>query len=332
VEGIGLVFNENACPGKLLRKLGAAVNYAGNFDSTIAGATHTRTGRGMAAPTPNSEAFRRLIAGVKSGYLLVFVASIVLNLLVLTSPVYMMQVYDRVLLTGSIDTLVFLTLLCALAMGVMGILDAIRSAMLARIGAWFERTLRFELLSGVLRVAFDRGNSFGQQLLGDLQTVKNYLGSNQVAPVFDAPWAPVFLLVIWVIHPWMGIFACVSAAALMAIALTTDFLTRKKMKEMQSDQIAFARFSQQVITNHDIVLGMGMTVCSRFSRHSWAVCQKASEWEWGFQLRDRHLPSCKPPIRCQHSPGEEVLSDSLRNASRWTNESDARRLRSAVPV
>jgi PrtD family type I secretion system ABC transporter len=213
----------------------------------------------MAAATPNSEAFRRLIAGVKSGYLLVFVASIVLNLLVLTSPVYMMQIYDRVLLTGSIDTLVFLTLLCALAMGVMGILDAIRSAMLARIGAWFERTLRFELLSGVLRVAFDRGNSFGQQLLGDLQTVKNYLGSNQVAPVFDAPWAPVFLLVIWVIHPWMGIFACVSAAALMAIALTTDFLTRKKMKEMQSDQIAFARFSQQVITNHDIVLGMGMT-------------------------------------------------------------------------
>ena len=63
---------------------------------------------------------------------------------------------------------------------------------LGRIGAWFERTLRFELLSGVLRVAFERGNSFGQQLLGDLQTVKNFLGSSQVGPIFDAPWAPVF--------------------------------------------------------------------------------------------------------------------------------------------
>ena len=75
---------------------------------------------------------------------------------------------DGLLLTGSHDTLIFLTLICAIAMGIMGVLDAIRSAMLSRIGAWFERTLRFELLSGVLRVAFDRGNSFGQQLIGDL--------------------------------------------------------------------------------------------------------------------------------------------------------------------
>jgi ATP-binding cassette subfamily C exporter for protease/lipase len=213
----------------------------------------------MAAPTPNTEAFRRLLRGVKSGYLLVFLASIVLNLLVLASPIYMMQMYDRVLLTGSHDTLIFLTLICALAMAIMGVLDAIRSAMLSRIGAWFERTLRFELLSGVLRVAFDRGNSFGQQLINDLQVVKNYLGSAQIAPLFDAPWAPVFLLIIWVIHPWMGIFATVSAVVLLMIAIATDLLTRKKMKEMQSDQIAFQRFSQQVITNHDIVLGMGMT-------------------------------------------------------------------------
>ena len=95
-----------------------------------------------------------------------------------------------------------------------------------------ERTLRFELLSGVLRVAFDRGNSFGQQLINDLQVVKNYLGSAQIAPLFDAPWAPVFLLIIWVIHPWMGIFATVSAVVLMLIAVATDLLTRKKMKEM----------------------------------------------------------------------------------------------------
>jgi ABC-type protease/lipase transport system fused ATPase/permease subunit len=94
----------------------------------------------MATPTPNTEAFRRLLRGVKSGYLLVFLASIVMNLLVLASPIYMMQMYDRVLLTGSLDTLIFLTLICAVAMAVMGVLDTIRAAMLSRIGAWFERT------------------------------------------------------------------------------------------------------------------------------------------------------------------------------------------------
>src|SRR6266705_874208 len=163
----------------------------------------------MAAPNQNADAFRRLLGGVKHGYALVFVASVGMNVLVLASPIYMMQMYDRVLLTGSLDTLLFLTLICALAMAVLGALDAIRSAILSRIGAWFERSLRFELLSGVLRIAFERGNSYGQQLLGDLQTVKTFLGSNQVAPVFDAPWAPIFLALIWIIHPWMGIFATV---------------------------------------------------------------------------------------------------------------------------
>ena len=213
----------------------------------------------MAAPNQNAEAFRRLLGAVKRGYALVFVASIGLNLLVLASPIYMMQMYDRVLLTGSLDTLFFLTLICAVAMAVMGVLDTIRAAMLSRIGAWFERTLRFELLSGVLRVAFERGNAFGQQLVGDLQTVKNFLGSNQVAPFFDAPWAPIFLALIWIIHPWMGVFATVAALILLTIAIATDVLTRKKMKEMSADQIAFGRFSQQVIANHDIVLGMGMS-------------------------------------------------------------------------
>src|ERR1700733_945474 len=130
----------------------------------------------MASPNQNAEAFWRLLGTVKPGYALVFVASTGLNLLVLASPIYMMQMYDRVLLTGSLDTLLFLTLICALAMAVMGALDAVRSMILSRIGAWFERTLRFELLSAVLRVAFERGNAFGQQLVGDLQTVKTFLG------------------------------------------------------------------------------------------------------------------------------------------------------------
>ena len=212
----------------------------------------------MAAPNQNAEAFRRLLGVVKHGYTLVFFASFGMNILVLASPIYMMQMYDRVLLTGSLDTLVFLTLICAVAMAVMGGLDALRSAILSRIGAWFERTLRFELLSGVLRVAFERGNAFGQQLLGDLQVVKTFLGSAQIAPVFDAPWAPIFLAIIWVIHPWMGIFATVAALLLLAIAFATDILTRKKLKDMNADQVAFQRFTQQVVANHDIVLGMGM--------------------------------------------------------------------------
>jgi ATP-binding cassette subfamily C exporter for protease/lipase len=212
----------------------------------------------MASPAENTEAFWRLIKSARYGYVVVFVTSIAMNVLVLTSPVYMMQMYDRVLMTGSVETLVFLTLVCGVAMAILGALDAVRSAILSRIGAWLERTLRFHILSGALDLAFERGNAFGQQLLGDLHTIKSYLGSAQVTPIFDAPWAPLFILVIWIIHPALGIFATVSAIILFAIAYATDVLTRKKTAKLGADQASLNRFTQQVVNNHDIVLGMGM--------------------------------------------------------------------------
>lgn len=236
-----------------------APTIASALRSEIVNAARAAGIRRMKESPQNAEAFRRVLVSIRHGYAFVFVASVAMNVLMLVSPIYMMQMYDRVLLTGSIDTLVYLTLICGIAMAVMGALDALRSGMLARIGAWLERTLRFDLLAGVLRIAFERGNSYGQQLLGDLQAVKNFFGSNQVAPLFDAPWAPVFMLVIWIIHPWLGIFASVSALLLFAIAIATDVLTRRKLREMNADQTAFARFSQQVVANHDIVLGMGMS-------------------------------------------------------------------------
>ena len=148
----------------------------------------------MATPSEKGkEEFWRLIKSARYGYVVVFVTSVAMNVLVLTSPVYMMQMYDRVLMTGSLETLVFLTLVCGVAMAILGALDAVRSAILSRIGAWLERTLRFHILSGALDLAFERGNAFGQQLLGDLHTVKSYLGSAQVTPVFDAPWADHYL-------------------------------------------------------------------------------------------------------------------------------------------
>jgi ABC-type protease/lipase transport system fused ATPase/permease subunit len=177
----------------------------------------------------NREAFRRLIGGIKRGYALAFIASIGLNVLALVTPVYMSQIYDRVLLTGSIDTLLFLTVICAVALAVLGALDALRSAILSRIGAWFERTLRFELLSAVLRIAFERGNTAGQQMLNDLQAVKTYIGSVQIAALLDGPWVPVFMGVIWLIHPWLGGCATLSALLLFGIAIATDRLTTKRI-------------------------------------------------------------------------------------------------------
>src|SRR5690348_17016788 len=94
----------------------------------------------MATPVENAEAFQRLIRTARYGYIVVFAASVAMNILVLTSPIYMMQMYDRVLMTGSLDTLVFLTLICGVAMAILGALDALRGAILSRIGSWLERT------------------------------------------------------------------------------------------------------------------------------------------------------------------------------------------------
>ena len=134
-------------------------------------------------------------------YLAVF--SLFINLLVLTSPIYMMQVYDRVLASGRIETLVMLTVIAGIAVLVLGLLEMVRNQILARLGQWLERKLSPELIAAGLRATF-HGGAANAQALRDLGLVRAFLGGPGINTVFDAPWTPIFLAVIWLMHPLLG--------------------------------------------------------------------------------------------------------------------------------
>ena len=130
--------------------------------------------------------------------------SVFVNLLMLTAPIYMLQLYDRVLGSRSEATLIALTLLMAFLFLIMGVLDYTRARILARAGAQFQASLDHRVFAAVMRQADGKGSTAG---LKDLEAVQKLLSSPVITAAFDIPWTPFFLFAISIFHPWLGILA-----------------------------------------------------------------------------------------------------------------------------
>jgi PrtD family type I secretion system ABC transporter len=188
--------------------------------------------------------------------LLVF--SFALNLLILASPIYMMQVFDHVLGSRSIDTLVMLTLITGIAIGVLAVMDSLRGQLLARVGMWLDERLGPAVLGGALQVALRHEPTKAGQSLRDLAAVKNFLSGPAIAPLLDAPWAPVFILSLFVLHPMLGAVGVVGGIVLFGLALVNEFATRRPL---QNANLAVGRTHTRIdsaLRNAEVIRAMGM--------------------------------------------------------------------------
>jgi len=194
--------------------------------------------------------------------------SIFVNLLILTSPIYMMQVYDRVLVSARVDTLIYLSVIALLALAALGALEGVRSFILTRLGRLLDLTLRGAVLDQSIAQA-RLGAVDRHRLIEDFGTVRNYLGSPAVLPFVDAPWVPFFVAVIALIHPLLGVLAIGSALVLFGLALANDYTTRQAI--LQSGQRASQanEFAHSAIQNAEVVNAMGMQkdVSRRYRQH-----------------------------------------------------------------
>jgi ABC-type protease/lipase transport system fused ATPase/permease subunit len=150
------------------------------------------------------------------GMAVVAVFSFLVNLLVLVSPIYMQQVYDRVLTTHHLDTLAYLSLFTVICLVFLAMFDGVRSYALARIGRWWDEALRSEILHAALHHSRVSGR-MASSALTDLQTVRSFVGSPNILPFFDAPWMPLFLLIIAAIHPMLGAIGLAGAVILFGL-------------------------------------------------------------------------------------------------------------------
>ncbi|WP_338832485.1 type I secretion system permease/ATPase [Bradyrhizobium sp. 27S5] len=156
---------------------------------------------------------------------LVFAYSCSYNLLLFAPSIYLLQIYDRVLSSRSGDTLLLLTLIVAITVVVGGVFDALRRALLARLGAWLDDRLRPCVLSAGLESAFRSDWTQASGTYRDLTVLRQFIESGACPMLFDALWTPLFLLVLFLIHPLLGVVGACCVAFLFAITLVGDLVT-----------------------------------------------------------------------------------------------------------
>jgi PrtD family type I secretion system ABC transporter len=202
--------------------------------------------------------FQETMARCRQALLHVGLFSLAINLLMLVPSLYMLQLFDRVLQTQSYDTLVYLTLIAVAALAVLGLLDMIRARMMVRVSTWIDRRLAGSTFERAI-VAGLRGSPYQARALQDLLELRSALGSATLVSVFDAPWVPLYIAVIWFLHPMMALVAAVGAVVLFGLALLNERLTRPSLVSAGESASRNLRLAQATTRNAEAVEAMGMS-------------------------------------------------------------------------
>ncbi|WP_298968744.1 type I secretion system permease/ATPase [uncultured Roseobacter sp.] len=190
----------------------------------------------------------------------VFIFSVFVNLLMLTGPLFMLQVYDRVLGSRSEETLVALFLLVGALYGLMMFLDYARGRVLARFGARFQSQLDDRVFDAVLRRALSpKERAAPASGLRDLESVRTLFASPVMMALFDIPWTPLFIGAIFIFHPWLGWLAVFGSAVLIVITLLNNWLTNSKTLEAQSKSQRAHGLAEQARRSAEVVRAQGMS-------------------------------------------------------------------------
>jgi ATP-binding cassette subfamily C protein len=191
--------------------------------------------------------------------LVVFLFSMAVNALMLTGPLYMLQVYDRVLGSRSEETLLALTLLIAFLFLMMGILDHLRGRVMARVGARFQATLDGRVFQANLRrAAMGSDTAQGKNALRDLESVQRFLSSPAFLALCDIPWTPLFIFVIFILHPWLGILACLGGTLLIIVTIVNQYMTKGPMAEANTASARAEMTALQLGNEAELVASLGM--------------------------------------------------------------------------
>ncbi|WP_300038757.1 type I secretion system permease/ATPase [uncultured Roseobacter sp.] len=189
----------------------------------------------------------------------VFVFSVFVNLLMLTGPLFMLQVYDRVLGSRSEETLAALFLLVAALYGLMMLLDYARGRVLARFGGRFQAALDQRVFDAVLKRAVSpQERAAPARGLRDLETLRTLFTSPVAIALFDIPWTPLFLAAIFVFHPWLGWLATGGAALLVTVTLLNNWLTRARTLQAQGASSEAQNFADQARRAAELIRAQGM--------------------------------------------------------------------------
>lgn len=201
---------------------------------------------------------REARAESRSLYWAVAIFSVFANLLMLTGPLYMLQVYDRVLASRSVETLVGLTVLMLFLYFIMGVLDHARGRIMARVGARFQSRMDQRVFDAVMRKSAVRPDAIAASGLRDLESVQKLMTSPALLALYDVPWTPIFVFAIFIFHPWMGYLAVAGGLILVAVTVLNQAFSRIPLTRAAAGTIRAETMGEQIRVEAEMVQAMGM--------------------------------------------------------------------------
>lgn len=213
--------------------------------------------------TPNAAS--QALASCRTAFLAVALFSALVNVLMLTGSIYMLQVYDRVLPSRSVPTLVALSIIVAVLYALLGMFDWLRQRILSRIGVTLDRRLSAPVIATMLGTQL-RGQPGAMQLPRDLDSVRGFLSGLGPTTLFDLPWIPLYGGLCFLLHPYLGWTLVGGAAILIVLALMTEFMSRRPSAEVSRAGAERSAMLEAMRRNAEAVsaLGMERRVTARF--------------------------------------------------------------------
>lgn len=205
----------------------------------------------------NESSIKKALKQCRPLFLGAFVFGLFINLLVLAVPLYSLQVLDRVLSSGSQDTLLMLTLIVAVALVFMGVMQGLRAIIFNHIGRWLDDRLSSDIVEETVDLAV-RDPKIGSQPLRDLSTVRSFLTSPHLANLFDAPWAIIYFAVIYIINVKLGMAVTLGAVVLLILAFAAERLPSGHLAVANDEQVKSMQSFESLVRNAEVVKSMGL--------------------------------------------------------------------------
>ncbi len=195
---------------------------------------------------------------VKQSLKFVLLFSLASNLLMLFMPLYSLQVFDRVLTSYSVDTLVMLTLITVIGLLFFSVFYAIRCFITSRLGQWVDEQVAPVILQHTLMRSAQGLDRQGTQNMRDLQMIRGFITSPGLQTLLDAPWAPIFLLIVFMIHASLGVVTLVGGLLLLALAVATEWSIKRLSAEGSKHALEALKISDAANQNAESVEAMGL--------------------------------------------------------------------------
>jgi PrtD family type I secretion system ABC transporter len=244
---------------------------------------------------PASTELAGALSACRRAFLAIALFSGMSNILMLTGALFMLEVYDRVLPSRSVPTLVALLILVAGLYAAQGVIDTIRSRILVRVGNSLDEAMSMRVYDAIVRLPLKTGSKGeGAQPIRDLDTVRGFLSGIGPIALFDLPWMPVYLVICFLFHPYIGLTALLGAIILITITVITELTTRRPTRSATQFAVARNALMEASRRNAEAITAMGMVgrIAQRWNelnRRYLVASQRASDIAGGLGAMSKVL-------------------------------------------